>query len=264
MCDVDVQGSWIGLLDIFGFEDFEKNSFEQLCINLTNETLQNHYNSYIFDRDMEECRAEGIDVTEIKCPDNAPCLRMIAAKGGIIPLLDEECALGQGSETSFLDKITSAFEGNPFFGRKKTSRTSFIIHHYAASVTYEIDGWLDKNRDTLKDAVKLMMRDSKDALVSRVLPEPIPADQKQGRGLTVGGFFNSQLQDLMAVINSTNPHWIRCVKPHPAKKPRMFDGMSANNQLESSGVLGTVKIRKAGYPVRITAPWWCNSAWRRC
>ena len=251
MCDVEASGNWIGLLDIFGFEDFEKNSFEQLCINLTNETLQNHYNGYIFTRDMEECRQEGIDVTEIKCPDNGPCLKMITEKGGIVSLLDEECLLGKGTDLSFLEKVDQYHSKNVFYGKKKTSRDTFIIHHYAASVTYEVSGWLDKNRDTLKDAIKAMMRQSNDAIVKIVLPEPVPIEQKKGRQFTVGGFFKDQLNALMEVINSTNPHWIRCIKPHAAKKPKMFDGVQTMNQLESSGVLGTVKIRKAGYPVRI-------------
>jgi myosin heavy subunit len=249
MCDVDVKGNWIGLLDIFGFEDFQHNSFEQLCINLANETLQNHYNTYIFDKDMAECRAEGIDVTEVKCPDNMPCLKLITDKGGIIALLDEECILGKGTDVGFLEKVEQANGKHPFFDKKKSSRDTFVIHHYAASVTYDVKGWLEKNRDTVKDDVRRLMRNSTDPLIKLFLEEPQP-DQKSKR--TVGGFFRDQVGDLMAVINSTNPHWIRCVKPHPAKKARMFDGVSTMNQLESSGVLGTVKIRKAGYPIRMS------------
>ena len=253
LCDVSSgAGQWIGLLDIFGFEDFEKNSFEQLCINLANETLQNHYNAFIFTRDMEECRAEGIDVTEVKCPDNAPCLKLITDKGGILALLDEECTLGKGTDLSFLEKVDQANGKHPFFEKKKTSKDTFIIHHYAASVVYDVVNWLEKNRDTLKDAMKLIVRASSDDLVKTFLEAPVPPDQKKGRGVTVGGFFKDQVMLLMEVITSTSPHWIRCVKPHPAKKPKLFDGISTMNQLESSGVLGTVKIRKAGYPIRNT------------
>jgi myosin heavy subunit len=250
MCDVEgVKGYWIGLLDIFGFEDFTHNSFEQLCINLANETLQNHYNTYIFDKDMEECRKEGIDVTEVKCPDNMPCLQLITQRGGIIALLDEECLLGKGTDVGFLEKVDQAHGKHPFYGKKKSSRDTFIIHHYAASVTYDVNSWLEKNRDTLKDDVRIIINAAGDALIKGFIEAPTP-DQKARR--TVGGYFKEQVQDLMAVINSTNPHWIRCIKPHPAKKARMFDGVSTMNQLESSGVLGTVKIRKAGYPIRMT------------
>eukprot|EP01065_Artemidia_motanka_P044167 TRINITY_DN6243_c0_g3_i1.p1 TRINITY_DN6243_c0_g3~~TRINITY_DN6243_c0_g3_i1.p1 ORF type:complete len:1109 (+),score=384.57 TRINITY_DN6243_c0_g3_i1:97-3423(+) len=245
----DGSGNWIGLLDIFGFEDFEVNSFEQVCINLANESLQGHYNTYIFARDMDECRAEGIDVTSVVFPDNSPCLQMVSGKGGLMALLDEECALGKGSDDGFLSKIVDKFGGgkNPFFGMKKLSKTSFIIHHYAKSVEYTIDGFLEKNRDTLKDAFKLMMRESADSYIAKLLPQPDPDAKK----LTVGGFYKTQLRDLMDLINSTNPHWIRCVKPHPAKKPLHFHGLSTFAQLSSAGVLGTVKIRKAGFPIRI-------------
>ncbi|RNF00332.1 putative myosin heavy chain [Trypanosoma rangeli] len=250
ICDVAAEGNWIGLLDIFGFENFTRNSFEQLCINLTNETLQNHYNKYIFEKDMDECREEGIDVTAVTCPDNAPCLRLIVGKGGILALLDEECTLGKGSELAFLEKLHQAHTGkSSFFEKKKVSRDTFIIHHYAASVTYNVDGWLEKNRDTLKDGVKRLMRNSKDPLIRELLEPPLPPETRSKR-LTVGAFFKGQLAALMEVINSTNPHWIRCIKPHPAKKPLMFDGVQTMRQLESSGVLGTVKVRKAGYPVR--------------
>eukprot|EP00760_Papus_ankaliazontas_P027859 PhM_4_TR3456/c2_g1_i1/m.73597 len=256
MCDVDAGGNWVGALDIFGFEDFEINSFEQICINLANETLQNHYNTFIFSKDMEECRSEGIDVTEVKCPDNSPCLNMVSAKGGVLALLDEECAIGdRGSDLGFLDKVVERHQKNPFFEKKKLAKTSFIVKHYAGNVSYEVAGWLEKNRDSLKDAVKLLMRASQDELTKVLLPEPV---EKTGKPLTVGGFFKTQVQALMDVINSTNPHWIRCIKPHPAKKPLMLSGVTAMSQLESSGVLGTVKIRKAGYPIRTVFDKFCK------
>lgn len=259
--------SWIALLDIFGFENFEVNSFEQLCINLTNETLQGHYNNYIFTRDMEECRAEGIDMTSVTFPDNKPCIDMISGKGGILALLDEECLLGKATDISFLAKICDKFasdKGNSsvkqssaalaaaelsFFERPKLAKVpSFRVRHYAGIVTYVVENFLEKNRDTLKDAFKNLMRSSSDALVRVLLPAPNPDTTSK---FTVGGFFKNQLNVLMELINSTNPHWIRCVKPHPAKRPLMFDGITTLTQLRSSGVLGTVQIRKAGFPVRI-------------
>ncbi|KAJ9451352.1 Myosin-8 [Diplonema papillatum] len=240
--------TWIGLLDIFGFEDFEYNSFEQICINLANETLQNHYNTYIFTKDMDECRAEGIDVTEVTCPDNKPCLLLMTAKTGIFGLLDDECSLGQGNDTGFVDKVIDLNGKNPFLTQKKMTKNSLIIHHYAASVNYTVEGWLDKNRDTLKPAMRLLMRQSQHELIQTLIDPPNDSARKE----TVGGFFRNQLQQLMDLINTTNPHWIRCVKPHPAKKPLMVDGITTMAQLESSGVLGTVKIRKAGFPVRPT------------
>ncbi|KAJ9461887.1 Myosin-12 [Diplonema papillatum] len=249
MLDAPSDGSWIGLLDIFGFEDFEVNSFEQLCINLANETLQDHYNQYVFQRDMDECRAEGIDITSVEFPDNAPCLQMLTGRqGGMFSLLDEQCAVGTGSDAQFLAGIVEHHASNPFFIKKALVQDSFIVHHYAGSVSYTVSGFLDKNRDTLKDAWKLLLRASGDELLAELLPEPV---QTKGPKVTVGGFFKRQLGELMELINSTNPHWIRCVKPHPAKKPLMFNGTATMKQLASAGVLGTVKIRKAGFPVRI-------------
>ena len=239
--------NWIGLLDIFGFEDFEVNSFEQVCINLTNETLQNHYNNYIFKRDMEECRAEGVCVEDIKCPDNSDCLKLVADQSGVLGLLDDECRLGTGTDEGFLEALTQSMNKNEHFVRKPMMKSSFIVKHYAGDVQYQVKNFLEKNRDTLKDDFKLMMGKATNPFACQLLPPPDERTKK----ITVGGFFKLQLAELMFLINSTNPHWIRCVKPHPAKKPLMFDGVQVTNQLESSGVLGTVKIRKAGYPVRL-------------
>lgn len=250
-CDAQSQGNWIGLLDIFGFEDFKLNSFEQLCINLTNETLQGHYNNFIFNKDMAECRAEGIDVADIISPDNTKCIQMLTGQGGVIPLLDECCAIDKSTDFTFLEKVDVAHSKNIFYGKNKTSRDTFIIRHYAGDVTYTITSWIEKNKDTLRDQMKLLIRRSADKIIAQSLPAPIPKDQQKGKAPTVGGFFALQLRSLMEKVNSTNPHWIRCVKPHPAKKALHFDGAQTMKQLESSGVLGTVKIRKAGYPVRI-------------
>jgi myosin heavy subunit len=246
--DDEQSGNFIGLLDIFGFEDFKHNSFEQLCINLTNETLQHHYNSFIFCRDVEECRAEGVDMTDVQFPDNTPCLKMVSGPGGIMPLLDEECQLGSGTDAAFFSKVTSAFASHNFFVVDRLSRTNFVIKHYAGDVSYDTTGFREKNLDTLKDAWKVLLRESSHPLIKELLPAPV---ETKGPKPTVSSFFRKQLQELMDLINSTSPHWIRCVKPHPAKKPLMFDGISVMNQLSSSGVLGTVKIRKAGFAVRI-------------
>ncbi|KAJ9464535.1 Myosin-13 [Diplonema papillatum] len=247
--DLEGDSNWIGLLDIFGFEDFDFNSFEQVCINLANEALQNHYNTFIFEKDMKECESEGIDVSRVECPDNSPCLRLITGKLGLFELLDEECALGEGTDMAFLSKLEDHCKGkNPFFDKKRLATTSFIVKHYASDVSYEVDGFREKNMDPLKDSMKHMMRASRCPFTRSLISEPLIAG---GRKVTVTMVFKQQLTELLALINTTNPHWIRCIKPHPNKKPRHFHGVSVMNQLSSSGVLGTVKIRKAGYPVRI-------------
>ncbi|KAF5226190.1 hypothetical protein ECC02_000753 [Trypanosoma cruzi] len=265
LCNVENDGNWIGLLDIFGFENFNKNSFEQLCINMTNEQLQYHYNLHIFKRDMDECRMEGVDVTDIKFTDNTGCLKLLTAQGGIFPLLDECCWFGGGTDLGFLEKVVHTHESNSFFKKERVSGETFCVRHYAADVTYNVFGWVEKNRDTLKDSIKSIVRASGDRVIASCLPAPIPLSERKkgGKAFTVGGFFCNQLRALMDLIGETNPHWIRCIKPHPDKNPRMFYGREVMGQLESSGVLATVKLRKAGYPVRIPRALFCRN-YRMC
>ena len=248
---------WIGLLDIFGFEDFAHNSFEQLCINLANETLQNHYNAHIFTEDMKECREEGIDTTTVQFVDNKGCIELLTGKIGVLTLLDEECTMPNGSERNYIQKINANFQstrekpGHPFFGlvTGKAKDTQFKIKHYAGEVTYNIESFLDKNRDTLKESMKEIFVKSADALISGLVPRS-DDNSRPATKFTVGGYFARQLQELMQVINSTHPHWIRCIKPHPSRQPRMFSHASVMSQLRSAGVLDTVKVRKAGFPIR--------------
>ncbi|ESL11997.1 myosin heavy chain [Trypanosoma rangeli SC58] len=264
LCDVKNDDNWIGLLDIFGFENLKINSFEQLCINLMNERLQYHYNSLIFQRDMDECRMEGVDVTKVKFADNAGCLKMLTDQGGIFPLLDECCWHGKGTDLGFLEKVVHTHRSNTFFNRKLASGETFCVRHYAAEVTYNVMGWIDKNRDNLKDSIKLLVRSSGDSVIARCLPAPSPPSKRRGgKEFTVSGFFRNQLMALMDLIGSTNPHWIRCIKPHPDKKPSMFHGREVMKQLVSCGVLDTVKMRKNGYPVRIPRDLFCRE-YRMC
>lgn len=187
-------------------------------------------------------------MTNVAFPDNTPCLKLVGGPGGVMPLLDEECQLGSGTDQQFFDKVTSKFASHPYLVVDRISKTNFVVVHYAGDVSYNVTDWREKNLDTLKDAWKLLLRSSSDPLICELLPAPVDV---KGPKPTVSSFFRKQLQELMDLINSTSPHWIRCVKPHPAKKPLMFDNVSVMNQLSSSGVLGTVKIRKAGFPVRI-------------
>ena len=260
-CDEDSDAMWIALLDIFGFEDFKSgNSFEQLCINFANETLQQHYNWCIFTKDIETCKQEGIDTVDIQFPDLMPTINMIDK---IMLQLDDDCSLGC-TEKDFLQNITQAcHKKDPAFHKDLISQTTFGVHHFAGTVTYTITNWIEKNRDTLKEDLKVLFSGasttnevSRDLFPCQARVEKAALELLVSRGgkapkaVTLGGFFKNQMRDLMAVINSTNPHWIRCVKPHPAKKPLHFDGMYTLSQLEFAGILGTVKIRKAGYPIR--------------
>lgn len=256
--DVDTMcQQWIGLLDIFGFEDFKLNSFEQLCINSANENLQNHYNWHIFTEDMRECKEEGIDTTAVQFVDNKGCLELLMGRTGIFSLLDEECARS-GTEKNFLNVLNERFagskqkSGDPYFAQAggKAMDNCFKIKHYAAEVQYCVDGFMDKNRDTLKESMKKVLKESNLPFMVSLVPALEAPGARPAAKVTVSGYFIRQLQDLMQVINATNPHWIRCIKPHPNKQPLNFSGFGVMGQLRSAGVLDTVKVRKAGYPIR--------------
>eukprot|EP01065_Artemidia_motanka_P009221 TRINITY_DN1470_c0_g1_i2.p1 TRINITY_DN1470_c0_g1~~TRINITY_DN1470_c0_g1_i2.p1 ORF type:complete len:1668 (+),score=456.60 TRINITY_DN1470_c0_g1_i2:65-5005(+) len=237
--------SWIGLLDIFGFEHFEKNSLEQLCINLANEMLQNHYNSYIFEADMEECRQEGIDVTAVDFKDNACTVELISqAKQGIMALIDDQCRTFPERDDQLLAAIKDKHSGHPSFPHNPRDRNEFRVRHYAAEVRYDVEGFGVKNQGKLNSGLVEVMRGSADPLVAEFIP---PADSKGTVTLT----FRSQLEQLLVLINETQPSWIRCIKSCQEKKPDIFGDKVVMSQLRSSGVLETVRIRKAGYPVRI-------------
>lgn len=272
--------SWIGLLDIFGFENFAHgNSFEQMCINLANETLQNHYNSIVFTRDMNECAAEGINTASVTFYDNQPCLDLVCGvnfsqcgvgggsaqvtnKLSIMGLIDESCSLASGTDLALCGSIVEKYGGRPSdgqgahanFSKPKTQNNAFNILHYAGEVKYTIDGFRAKNADTLKETLKDAIRSSSIPFVQCLLAVPPASPTSGGPGgkrATVGAFFKNQLVSLMTEINSTHPHWVRCIKPHSAKKPNMFHGGEVMTQLRSAGVLETVRIRQQSYSVRL-------------
>ncbi|EKG07640.1 myosin heavy chain, putative [Trypanosoma cruzi] len=273
--DEEKRMQWIGLLDIFGFENFSSgNSFEQLCINLANETLQNHYNSIIFTRDIEECHKEGINTEGVLFYDNQPCLDLICGvdfsgcgpggsskttnKMSILHLLDEESSLAKGSDLTFREKVCDLYGGrlldgkggHPNFLRLKTDRSSFVIRHYAGDVTYNVEGFRVKNCDATKEVLKGAIRSSTISFVASLLSSKT-SDSGLAVKSTVGSFFKNQLVQLMTEINGTHPHWIRCIKPHSTKKPRMFNGNEVMTQMRSAGVLETIKIRQNSFSVRL-------------
>lgn len=248
------QGNFIGILDIFGFELFQLNSFEQFCINFANESLQLHYNDHNFKNDMEDCKKEGIDVTSVKFNDNSPCITLISGSktegNGILDILDDQCNFPKATDNTFLNTIISQFyEKKPDFLLNKAKQNSeFIINHYSARVDYNVSMWLEKNRDRLKEDLIELTRNSTEPFVASLIPEPIKI---RGKNLTVGGHFKIQLNSLLNMINQTKPAWIRCIKSHSIKKPSRFHRGEVIDQLRSSGVLETVKMRREGFSVRI-------------
>eukprot|EP00667_Euglena_gracilis_P000812 EG_transcript_812 len=248
---------FIGILDIFGFETFDTNGFEQLCINFANESLQRHYNEHVFALELEECAAEGIDVTAVHFQDNQPCLDLLAKPhGGIFSLLDEESSFPKATDDTFAAKVYEQCAGHPDFARPRIAQPTFTVHHYAGPVEYTTTDFLEKNRDALGEGLLGLLQGSRSPFIAALALHFARPPDRPGRGgaarpLTLGGQFRAQLQQLQAVIAATQPHWIRCVKPNSLQRPDVFEPKLVMAQLTSSGVLQTVQMLRNGYPFRI-------------
>ena len=272
---LDCAKSFIGVLDIYGFEHFAKNSFEQFCINYANEKLQQEFNAHVFKLEQEEYLREEIDWTFIDFSDNQPCIDLIEGKLGILSLLDEESRLPMGSDEQFVTKLhhNYAADKNKFYKKPRFGKSSFTVCHYAVDVTYESDGFIDKNRDTVPDEHMVVLRASSNKFLLQVLDAASAVREKDtasaisaavkptsGRRIgvavnrkpTLGGIFKSSLIELMHTINNTDVHYIRCIKPNESKESWVFEGPMVLSQLRACGVLETVRISCAGYPTRWT------------
>ncbi|XP_061782613.1 unconventional myosin-Vb isoform X1 [Nerophis lumbriciformis] len=264
------QHSFIGVLDIYGFETFEVNSFEQFCINYANEKLQQQFNSHVFKLEQEEYMKEQIPWTLIDFYDNQPCIDLIEARLGVLDLLDEECKVPKGTDQNWAQKLYKRHGSSAHFQKPRMSNTSFIINHFADDVAYECDGFLEKNRDTVYDEQINILKASQVELVAdlfsdkdggsslktskvnvRAAKSAPKASNKENRK-TVGLQFRSSLHLLMETLNATTPHYVRCIKPNDFKEAFSFDSRRAVQQLRACGVLETIRISAAGYPSRWT------------
>ncbi|RCV10466.1 hypothetical protein SETIT_2G114600v2 [Setaria italica] len=240
----------IGVLDIYGFESFKTNSFEQFCINLTNEKLQQHFNQHVFKMEQEEYTKEEIDWSYIQFVDNQEILDLIEKKpGGIIALLDETCMLRNSTHEIFAEKLYQKFKGNPHFSRPKFSRSDFTIHHYAGNVTYQTDLFLDKNIDYAVNEHQVLLNASRCSFVSSLFP-PSEQSTKSTKFTSIGSSFKQQLQSLLETLSATEPHYIRCIKPNNVLKPAIFENSNVLQQLRCGGVLEAIRISCLGYPTR--------------
>ena len=268
--------TFIGVLDIYGFEHFAKNSFEQFCINYANEKLQQEFNQHVFKLEQEEYLREQIDWTFIDFSDNQPCIDLIEGKLGVLSLLDEESRLPMGSDEQFVTKLhhNYAADKHKFYKKPRFGKSSFTVCHYAIDVTYESDGFIEKNRDTVPDEHMEVLANSTNSFLKEVLVAASAVRDKDsaaagtsrvapagpGRRIgvavnrkpTLGGIFKSSLTELMHTINSTEVHYIRCIKPNEGKEAWNFEGPMVLSQLRACGVLETVRISCAGYPTRWT------------
>lgn len=273
LCNPDVISeinSFIGVLDIYGFEHFEKNSFEQFCINYANEKLQQEFNQHVFKLEQEEYVKEEIEWSFIEFNDNQPCIDLIENKFGILSLLDEESRLPAGSDESWTHKLYQTLDKPPtnqVFSKPRFGQTKFIINHYALDVSYDVDGFIEKNRDTVSDGHLEVLKASKNETLLSILEtidrnalalaEKQEVQKKSGvrtvnRKPTLGSIFKQSLIELMSTINSTNVHYIRCIKPNETKEAWKFDNLMVLSQLRACGVLETIRISCAGFPSRWT------------
>ncbi|DBA04293.1 TPA: hypothetical protein N0F65_002055 [Lagenidium giganteum] len=260
----------IGVLDIFGFESFVHNSFEQLCINYANEKLQQKFTQDVFKAVQEEYEQEGITWDHIEYADNADVLALIDGKLGIISLLNEEVVRPKGNDESFVGKLASSFrQKKQIIEFPRTSRTQFAIHHYAERVQYEAVGFLDKHKDALLPDLEELMRASEEAFVAELFTKKVeaapaaapaagPPRRKFGKAAegggssaTVGTQFKQSLHALMTTINQTNVNYIRCIKPNRNKSSTKLDERMVVNQLRCAGVIEAISIARAGYPNRM-------------
>ncbi|KAM6921654.1 unconventional myosin-Va [Xenentodon cancila] len=260
--------TFIGVLDIYGFETFERNSFEQFCINYANEKLQQQFNRHVFHLEQEEYMREELAWNRIEFSDNQKCIDLIEGQLGMFDLLDEECRMPKGSDESWVRKLYDQHltsKAHPHFRKPRMSNSAFIVLHFADTVQYECEGFLDKNRDTVFEELINILKASQSELVAELFQQRETSSQSVANGsvrsgkratrehkLTVGFQFRQSLQMLMDTLNSTTPHYVRCIKPNDLKEAFMFDPKRTVQQLRACGVLETIRISAAGYPSRWT------------
>ncbi|PPD90210.1 hypothetical protein GOBAR_DD12831 [Gossypium barbadense] len=240
----------IGVLDIYGFECFKHNSFEQFCINFANEKLQQHFNEHVFKMEQDEYKKEEINWSYIEFIDNQDVLDLIEKKPiGIIALLDEACMFPRSTHETFSTKLFQNFRGHPRLEKAKFSETDFTVSHYAGKA----NSFLDKNRDYVVVEHCNLLASSKCPFVAGLFPSPPEESSRSSyKFSSVATRFKQQLQALMETLNSTEPHYIRCVKPNSSNRPQKFENLSILHQLRCGGVLEAVRISLAGYPTRRT------------
>ncbi|KAM3874219.1 myosin heavy chain, fast skeletal muscle-like [Diretmus argenteus] len=255
---------YIGVLDIAGFEIFDYNSMEQLCINFTNEKLQQFFNHTMFVLEQEEYKKEGIIWEFIDFGmDLAACIELIEKPLGIFSILEEECMFPKASDTTFKNKLYDQHLGkNKAFEKPKPAKgkaeAHFSLVHYAGTVDYNISGWLDKNKDPLNESVVQLYQKSSVKLLPVLYP-PAPAEdstkkggkKKGGSMQTVSSQFRENLGKLMTNLRSTHPHFVRCLIPNETKTPGLMDNALVIHQLRCNGVLEGIRICRKGFPSRI-------------
>merc|ERR1712212_237223 len=252
---------FIGVLDIAGFEIFEYNSFDQLCINYTNERLQQFFNHHMFVLEQEEYKKEGIKWESIDFGmDLAQTIDLIEKPGGILAMLEEECIVPKATDVTYLNKLHKQWAGNNKMYKKPTPKETkqgggdFVLHHYAGSVGYSVAGWLEKNKDPINEHTASLFSKATEGLVASLFVDydPDKAGKRKGSAFqTVSYRHKEQLKGLMDTLMATHPHFVRCIIPNENKAPGEVDGQLILHQLRCNGVLEGIRICRKGFPSRM-------------
>ena len=254
---------FIGVLDIAGFEIFEENSFEQLCINYTNEKLQQFFNHHMFVLEQEEYAREQIEWQFIDFGrDLQPTIDLIELSNpiGIFSCLDEDCVMPKATDKTFTEKLNSLWDKKSVKYRPSRLGQGFILTHYASDVEYSTNGWLEKNKDPLNDNITRLLAASTDKHIANLFADCAEADDelsggrsrvKKGLFRTVAQRHKEQLHSLMTQLHSTHPHFVRCILPNHKKKPKQFNSLLVLDQLRCNGVLEGIRIARTGFPNRL-------------
>uniref|UniRef100_A0A8C1FWG9 Myosin VIIBb n=1 Tax=Cyprinus carpio carpio TaxID=630221 RepID=A0A8C1FWG9_CYPCA len=266
----------IGLLDIFGFENFRQNSFEQLCINYANEHLQQFFVRHIFKLEQDEYSKEGISWKHIAFNDNQKILDLLAVKPlNILALIDEESTFPKGTDATMLNKMNKEHDGNKLYMSSKSNHgMQFGVKHFAGTVYYDCEGFLEKNRDSLSMDIMELFKKSSNKMLKQIFEKDTNTNSVKNNNninlmmpknslqqvigdsrrqiSTLSGQFRHSLDSLMKALSLCQPFFIRCFKPNDKKMPMVFNRELCMQQLRYSGMLETIKIRKLGYPIRHT------------
>ncbi|KAI9209032.1 P-loop containing nucleoside triphosphate hydrolase protein, partial [Polychytrium aggregatum] len=256
--------AFIGVLDIAGFEIFELNSFEQLCINYTNEKLQQFFNHHMFILEQEEYKRENIEWKFIDFGlDLQPTIDLIEKTSpiGILSCLDEECVMPKATDKTFIEKLHGLWKGKSSKYEVPRFNSAFILQHYAGKVEYTVTGWLDKNKDPLNENITKLLSTSSEKYIASLFSDysgDAEEANPKARGVTKKGAFRTvaqkhkeQLASLMSQLYSTEPHFVRCIIPNEEKKAGKLDVNLVLEQLRCNGVLEGIRICRAGFPNRL-------------
>ena len=245
---------FIGILDIFGFESLETNSFEQLCINYANETLQNQFNKYSLEQEQKEYELEGIKWDYITFTDNIECIQLLSGRMGVFKILDEQCKVPNGNDTTFLGRMNKELETNKYYQCNNVhNQESFTIKHYADNIDYHVGGFCNKNKDVVSNEIMKLVNEfdlfksgGGDDVGDNIRNNNISRIGSK----TISKQFVGQMTDLMSIIEQTGIHYVRCFKPNDQDSPIEFNRIKILEQLQNNGILEAIKVSRHSFPIK--------------